>query len=991
MEDRFEGWDQDLIDEYVSAPSEDLYNELAEVQVFRSENREKLSHGYPWGGKPLIGAEPNAEYLAHYGTPRHSGRYPWGSGKNPQRNRNFLQRADDLKAQGLSEVEIAKAFGLSSGDYRAIRKHYTYQVAMENQQEAEKLKAKGWSNIAIADKLGVSEGTVRNLLNPSKKKRENTVQNVADHLKDLLKEKPYLDIGEGVARQLNISDDTLKAVRLVLEDEGYNVHDFRLPQINNPKQFTNMLVLTEGDKTKADVKQNIGKLSSPDGLYFEDYGETAKVRKPIPSIDSSRIAIRYAEDGGGEKDGVMEIRPGTEDISLGGRNYAQVRIGVDGTHYLKGMAVYSTDPKSMPAGVDIVFNTSKHKGTPMLGPNSDESVLKPMKKDPANPFGAAFRQWEYDGADGTKHVSPVNIVNDDEDWDKWKNNLSAQFLSKQLPAVAKQQLDIRYGEMAKEFNDIKSLTNPTLKKQFLEEFADNCDSAAVHLKAAALPRQGAYAILPITSLKDNEVYAPMYKEGEEVILVRHPHEGIFQIPKLTVTHSNPDGIKMLGTAPSHAIGINSTVANQLSGADYDGDTVLVIPTEGQKLRSMKAREGEPLHGLLSFNPSDVYYRSPDDPMCTGKSRDGKKGDGFNKGKEMGVASNLITDMTIKKADPSEIERAVRYSMTVIDAEKHNLDWKKAYKDNGIAQLKKLYQFKYTDETGKEHFGGASTLISRARSETRIPERKEIYSTSGMTDEEKERYANGEIIYRETGKSHKNSKTGKYEPNIEKKEAMAIVKDANELSSGYYIESVYAAHANRLKALANEARKEMRNTGRLEQNKSAAEAYADIVGKDGTLAKKILRAELESPKERQAQALATSIMTAKKEADPSLAEDKDKWKKLNAKALNDAREAVNNYSGEKRYRITLTDREWEAIQAGAISDTTFKRVIRYSDKNELKKRAMPRESTGMSASAKSRARLLLNSGKSPSYVAEELGVSLDTLRKEFNNFNGMGVE
>jgi hypothetical protein len=142
MEDRFEGWDQDLIDEYVSAPSEDLYNELSEVQAFRSENREKLSHGYPWGGKSLIGAEPNAEYLAHYGTPRHSGRYPWGSGKNPQRNRNFLQRADDLKAQGLSEVEIAKAFGLSSGDYRAIRKHYNYQVGMENQQEAEKLKAK---------------------------------------------------------------------------------------------------------------------------------------------------------------------------------------------------------------------------------------------------------------------------------------------------------------------------------------------------------------------------------------------------------------------------------------------------------------------------------------------------------------------------------------------------------------------------------------------------------------------------------------------------------------------------------------------------------------------------------------------------------------------------------------------------------------------------------------------------------------------------------
>jgi hypothetical protein len=108
-------------------------------------------------------------------------------------------------------------------------------------------------------------------------------------------------------------------------------------------------------------------------------------------------------------------------------------------------------------------------------------------------------------------------------------------------------------------------------------------------------------------------------------------------------------------------------------------------------------------------------------------------------------------------------------------------------------------------------------------------------------------------------------------------------------------------------------------------------------------------------------------------------------------MDNARDAVNGYKHEKRYRIQLTDAEWEAIQAGAISDTKMRRVIRYSDTAELKARALPRANTGMSASQRSRARLLINKGYAPATVASELGVSLDTLRKEFNNFNEMGDE
>lgn len=939
------------------------------------------------------------DYLKHYGTPRHSGRYPWGSGKNPQRHKNFLQRVDDLANQGLTQKEIAKAVGMSVGELRAVKKIYKEQLNMENQMTAVKLKNKGWSNTEIAKKLDVSEGTVRNMLDPNKKQRESVSRNIANHLKDVLEEKPYLDIGEGVNRQLNISEEQMKAARLILEDEGYTIHNYRLNQVSNPKQFTNMTILTKGDVTKAELRDHIGELSSPDGLYFKDYGATAVVRKKIPSIDAKRVAIVYTEDGGSDKDGVMEIRPGVEDLSLGERRYAQVRIGVNGTHYLKGMAVYG-DPKEMPPGVDIVFNTNKHKGTPMLG-EGDNTVLKPMKKDPSNPFGASFRQWEYKDANGKEVTSPINIVNDDEDWSGWKKNLSSQFLSKQYPALAKRQLNLRCAEYRNEMEELKSLTNPTLKRQLCEDFADTCDSAAVHLKAAALPRQGSFAILPVPSLKDNEVYAPRYEQGEEVILVRHPHAGTFEIPRLIVNNRNKEGISVIGNDAMHAIGINPHVANQLSGADYDGDTVLVIPTKGQKLKTR-----EPLDGLKDFSPTESYARPNDTKRCTGKSRDGMVGDGFNKGIQMGMISNLITDMTIKNAPIDEIERAVKHSMVVIDAEKHNLNWQQSEIDNGIPKLREDYQ----------NGGGPSTLISRAKHENRdIPERKPVYSTKRMTEEELERYNRGEEIYRNSGRTYPEEKkitdpkkmteaelerynsgkdvyrrTGKIKTATESHTDMELAKDARELSSGYYIEEVYADYANQMKALANEARKEARMTGRLNVNPSAKKTYANEYD---SLQKKIVLAELESPKERQAQAIATSVMKAKIDADPSLKDrdNADKRRKLANKALEDARDQVRGGTHEKRFRITLTDGEWDAIQAGAISDNQLQKIIRYSDPDEIKKRALPRESTGMKASAKSRARMLLNAGFTVAEVAKDLGVSTTTLQKEFKNLNEMDVK
>ena len=116
------------------------------------------------------------------------------------------------------------------------------------------------------------------------------------------------------------------------------------------------------------------------------------------------------------------------------------------------------------------------------------------------------------------------------------------------------------------------------------------------MSAAALPRQGWHAILPIPSLSDKEIYAPNYNDGEQVALVRFPHGGKFEIPTLTVNNKSKEAKSVMGQARD-AVGINPKVAEILSGADFDGDTVLVIPTKESKIQTMN-----PLEQLKNFDP-----------------------------------------------------------------------------------------------------------------------------------------------------------------------------------------------------------------------------------------------------------------------------------------------------------------------------------------------------------------------------------------------------
>ena len=319
--------------------------------------------------------------------------------------------------------------------------------------------------------------------------------------------------------------------------------------------------------------------------------------------------------------------------------------------------MYSDD---MPDGADIVFNTNKHTGTPKM------DVLKKIQDDPDNPFGALIKangQSHYIDADGNEKLSAINKLKEEGDWDKMSKNLSSQFLSKQPIQLIKKQLDLTYADAADEFSEICSLNNPTVKRKLLLDFADECDSAAVHLKAAALPRQSTQVILPLNAMKETEIFAPNYRDGEKVVLIRYPHGGTFEIPELTVNNKNPTAVSVLGKNIRDAVGINPKVAERLSGADFDGDQVVVIPTGGRvKIQSTPA-----LKDLKDFDPKTDY------------STEGKTGvrllaKGAATQRQMGEISNLITDMTLKGATEPEIARAVKHSMVVIDAAKHKLDY-----------------------------------------------------------------------------------------------------------------------------------------------------------------------------------------------------------------------------------------------------------------------------------------------------------------------------
>ena len=903
--------------------------------------------------------------IVHYGVKRRSGRYPYGSGDDPyQHEGDFVARVKALKKDGLSEIEIATAMGFdNTTDLRRQYRQANNELKRLNIDRAKSLRDDGLGPTEIGRQMGVSESTVRSWLNETREINLKKAEKTAEILKEEVKKKGVIDVGVGVEKELNVSKGKFDEALKLLESEGYVVEGIGIPQATNPKNRTNVKVLHDKSVSTRDIYQDTSMIQSVGDYATVDDGGRWYKREPPASIDASRVKIKYGDEGpagntGSDKDGVIEIRPGVKDLDLGPAHYAQVRIMVNGTHYLKGMAMYSDD---IPDGYDIVFNTNKKSGT------SKMDVMKPVKNDPDNPFGAYIKangQSYYPDPNG-KYINPItgkkeslsaiNKLKEEGDWDKSSKNLSQQFLSKQPIAFIKNQLDLTYADYESDYEDILSIPNPTIRKKFLNDFAGKIDSATTTLKAAALPRQQTRVILPLTQLKDDEVYAPYLKNGEHVALIRYPHAGTFEIPTLTVNNANKDAKRIMGNA-TDAIGINSNVAKQLSGADFDGDTVIVIPVNSR----VRVKTSKPFKDLENFEPKNEYPEVPGMTVMT-KQRTQR---------EMGVISNLITDMTLRGATEDELVRAVKHSMVVIDAEKHKLNFKQSEKDNGIAELKQKYQPKYDDEGNVSGGGGASTLLSLRGQTIRVPERKASYRVDKDT---------GEIVYQETGRTYVNNKGErvKAESTVS---LVSTVDDMRKLSSGTSQEDAYADFGNKLKALANKARKEAANTKGMKYSATANKVYKKEVEH---LERALSIAERNAPRERRAQAIANSVIKAKIQDNPEL-EDRSYKKelaKVRSMAIEDAR-AITGASGSKS-RIIPTDREWEAMQSGALSSTKIESIIKHMRDEDLKERVMPKPNATLSDAKQAKLRQMRTSGYTIAEIAESLGVSTGTVSKYLN--------
>ena len=998
--------------------------------------------------RSYIGTNDGSSSLAHYGMPRRSGRYPWGSGDSPYQNsKDFLGRVEEMRKAGFTytdekgktwtgDTAIAKSMGLSSTQFRAEIGIANDTRRMYDVSRAKALKEKGLGDTAIGRQMGISESTVRSLLDPQAESRMKAAKEAADFIKKQVDERGMIDVGVGVERELNISSEKLEQALYLLEREGYPTYSGRISQVTNAGQMTTLKVICPPGTEHKEIynPENIGSLK---GYISRDGGDTFEKKFYYPtSIDSKRVKVLLANEIGpdGEpgiaKDGLIQLRRGVPDLSLGESRYSQVRILVDGNKYLKGMAVYSDN---MPDGVDVIFNSNK---------KTVEDAYKKIKDDPDNPFGSLIKdadkggQYWYDPETGKRvtastpgaKLGAINKRSDESDWSDWKDAVPSQFLSKQSVSMAKKQLKLAQESKKSEFDEYCELNNPTVKKYLLQKFADECDSAAVHLQAAALPGQKYHVIIPNNTLKENEVYAPGYESGTKLALVRYPHGGTFEIPICTVNNKNALGKKMIGSDPIDAICINSKVAERLSGADFDGDTVMCIPTHDKGGR-VKITTHEPLEGLVGFDPKTEYgpetYKGKNITMMTKA----------NTQKQMGVISNLITDMTLAGAKEDELAAAVRHSMVVIDAEKHKLNYKQSEIDNNIAALHKKYQ-------GSES-GGAATIISRAKGQTSVdkrqgspkvntktlsngkpnpdydpskpegsliwktsddlyyPDRSYDKSTGTMTiktniprksvkydinnPEDRDYYepvkrenADGSVTY--TNKD--GSIIYKTNKRLQKSTKMAEVEDAYQLVSPgkHQMEIVYADHANYMKQLARDARIEVNKTGKIAYSAQAKATYSKEVQE---LEKKLDNALRNAPRERLAQIRANADIEAKKAANPNM--EKKDIKKASQQALTKYRSEAGSVARSKR-SIDISDREWEAIQAGAISENKLKQILANTDVDILRQRATPRSYTTLNEAKVNRIKSLSASGKTLSEIANAIGVSTSTVSEYLKGGN-----
>jgi hypothetical protein len=322
-------------------------------------------------------------------------------------------------------------------------------------------------------------------------------------------------------------------------------------------------------------------------------------------------------------------------------------------------------------------------------------------------------------------------------------------------------------------------------------------------------------------------------------------------------------------------------------------------------------------------------------------------------------------------------------MVVIDAEKHSLDYKQSEIDNNIAALHKRYQGKAT--------GGAATIISKAKGQETVDKRQGTpkINIKGTPDYDPKR-PEGALIYKtaddvEYTYSKVNKRTGEIEIKTgrrhQKSTKMAERDDAYDLVSPakHPMELLYADYANSMKALANQARKEMVSTKKIEYDKNAKTTYQKEVD---SLMAKLNTAQLNTTKERHAQRMANATVQSKIAS--GQIEKKDA-KKAGTQALTKYREEYGSVSRRDR-NIQITDREWEAIQAGAISETKLKHILNNADVDNLRQRATPRTVNTLSTAQVARIKAYSNSNYSINEIAKMMGKSPSTIAKYMKGAN-----
>ena len=257
------------------------------------------------------------------------------------------------------------------------------------------------------------------------------------------------------------------------------------------------------------------------------------------------------------------------------------------------------------------------------------------------------------------------------------------------------------------------------------------------------------------------------------------------------------------------------------------------------------------------------------------------------------------------------------------------------------------------------------MISRAKSETSVLKRKGSPIIDKETGEQSWKTVREEYV----------DKNGRTQVRTQKSTKMAETRDARTLSSGTPQEEAYADYANTMKALANQARKEMISSGKIAYSASAKQTYQVEVD---SLMSKLNVALKNAPRERRGtRPWLILLWLTKKKDNPDMT--KAEIKKANQQALTAARTAV----GAKRTPIEITDREWEAIQAGAISENKLTQILNNTNIDTVRQRATPRVTTTLSPAKANRIAALNASGYSTAEIAEALGVSSSTVSKYLN--------